>query len=102
MAKRIDLNKTVYELTKDYPELIDIMAALGFKEVTKKAMLNSMGKIMTLPKGLKIKNIPMDKIISALKENGFEVVGTPVEIQETVEEKVIAPVQNKARLVNYC
>ena len=30
MSKKIDLNKTVFELTKQYPELIDIMAKLGF------------------------------------------------------------------------
>ena len=26
MAKKLDLNKTVYELTQEYPELIEIMA----------------------------------------------------------------------------
>lgn len=25
MAKKLDLNKTVYELTQEYPELIEIM-----------------------------------------------------------------------------
>jgi len=40
MAKKLDLNKTVYELTQEYPELIDIMAELGFTEITKKAMLH--------------------------------------------------------------
>ncbi len=30
MAKKLDLNKTVYELTQEYPELIEIMAGLGF------------------------------------------------------------------------
>lgn len=28
--KRIDPDKTIYELTKDYPELIDILAEMGF------------------------------------------------------------------------
>lgn len=39
MAKKLDLNKTVYELTQEYPELIEIMAGLGFTEITKKPML---------------------------------------------------------------
>ena len=33
MAKKLDLNKTVYELTQEYPELIEIMAGLGFTEI---------------------------------------------------------------------
>lgn len=37
MAKKLDLNKTVYELTQEYPELIEIMAGLGFTEIIKKA-----------------------------------------------------------------
>ena len=57
MAKKIDLNRTVFELTQEYPELIDILAGLGFTEITKKPMLHSAGKIMTIPKGAKIKLI---------------------------------------------
>ena len=30
MAKKIDLTRTVYELTQEYPELIQIMEKLGF------------------------------------------------------------------------
>lgn len=75
MSKKIDLNKTVYELTAQYPELIDIMAELGFSEITKKAMLNSVGKITTIPKGAKMKKIPMKDVITALKANGFEPEG---------------------------
>ena len=39
MTKKLDLNKTVFELTQEYPELADIMADLGFTEITKKPML---------------------------------------------------------------
>lgn len=54
---KLDLTKTVYELTQEYPQIIDIMAELGFKEITKKAMLNSVGKLMTIPKGARMKNM---------------------------------------------
>lgn len=92
MSKKIDLNKTVYELTAQYPELIDIMAELGFSEITKKAMLNSVGKIMTIPKGAKMKKIPMNDVITALKANGFEPEGempaikVPEQSSETAAE----------------
>ena len=75
MAKKIDLTKTVFELVTEYPELIDIMASLGFSEITKKVVLNSVGKLMTIPKGAKMKNIPMTKIVAIFVENGFEIEG---------------------------
>lgn len=75
MAKKIDLTKTVFELVTEYPELIDIMASLGFSEITKKVVLNSVGKLMTIPKGAKMKNIPMTKIVATFVENGFEIEG---------------------------
>lgn len=73
MSKIIDLNRTVFELTKEYPELIDIMSKLGFSEITKNAMLHSVGKLMTIPKGAKMKQIPMENILRTLIENGFEI-----------------------------
>ena len=75
MVKKIDLNKTVYELAKEYPELIDIMVELGFTEIAKKPVLNSIGKMMTIPKGAKMKDIPMGDIVAALMRNGFELTG---------------------------
>ncbi|MGI6021479.1 MAG: DUF1858 domain-containing protein, partial [Lachnospiraceae bacterium] len=75
MAKKIDFTRTVFELTKEYPELIDIMADLGFGEIKKKPVLHSAGKIMTIPKGAKMKNIPMAEVVTALMKNGFELTG---------------------------
>lgn len=75
MAKKIDLNKTVYELVKEYPELVDIMAGLGFTEIAKKPVLNSVGKMMTIPKGAKMKGISMMDVVTAFISNGFELVG---------------------------
>lgn len=89
MAKKIDLNKSVYELTREYPELIDIMAGLGFTEITKKAMLNSVGKLMTIPKGAKMKNISMMDVVTTLMSNGFELEGKMPTIAH--EEKTLQP-----------
>ena len=51
MEKKIDLTQTVYQLTQAHPELIDIMASLGFSEITKKAIRMSVGKLMTISQG---------------------------------------------------
>ncbi|MBR1740374.1 MAG: DUF438 domain-containing protein [Lachnospiraceae bacterium] len=82
--KVIDMNKTVAELVKEYPEVSDIMAGLGFKDITSQAALKFMGKVMTIPKGAAIKGIPMDKIISAFEDNDFSVTGIPILDKETV------------------
>ena len=76
MNKTIDLNRSVYELVTEYPELADIMADLGFSEIKKPAMLHSVGKLMTIPRGAKMKNIPMTDVIAALMQHGFALSGT--------------------------
>ena len=70
----IDLSKSVYELAKEYPEVIDLMAGIGFTEIRKKPVLHSVGKIMTIPKGSVMKNIPMEKIRAAFEEAGFTLI----------------------------
>ena len=94
MDKVIDLNKSVYEIVTEYPELKEIMAELGFSEITKKAMLHSVAKIMTIPKGAAMKNIPMDKIIDAFNAAGFEVAGenNSSPVGEAASEKKTAQV----------
>lgn len=95
MSKKIDLNKTVFELTEQYPELIDIMASLGFTEITKKAVLNSVGKIMTIPKGAKMKHISMMDVVTTLMANGFELEGTmpDIKVSETAPSAPASSVQ---------
>ena len=73
MAKKINLEKSVSELVKEYPEVKDIMAGLGFKDITNPVALSTVGRIMTIPKGAQIKGIEMDKVISTFQEHGFEI-----------------------------
>lgn len=75
MSKTIDMRRSVYELVSEYPELQDIMAELGFTEIKKPAVLHSVGKLMTIPRGAKMKNIHMDKVIAVLMEHGFTLSG---------------------------
>ena len=71
MEKRIDLKKSVYDLCTDYPELVQIMDDLGFKDITNKTKLNTIGRVMTIPKGAIVKGIDMIDVVLALKNNGF-------------------------------
>ena len=92
MAKKLDLKRTVFELIEEYPELAELMAKLGFSEVTKTAMLHSVGKLTTIPKGARMKQIPMEDVIRTLTEQGFEVEGAEASepMTETAETRPTA------------
>ena len=96
MSKKIDFSKTVFELTNEYPEIKDIMVELGFTEIVKEELRNSMGKIMTIPKGAMVKGIPMPDIIAAFMAHGFELTGEMPELAGKGND-VAAPVTNKEK-----
>lgn len=71
MTKTLDLNQTVYELIHQYPEIIPIMIELGFEQITKPSMLQTAGRVMTLPKGCRMRGISLDTVKEAFQHNGF-------------------------------
>ena len=72
--KTIDLSKSVYEICKEYPDIIEIMKELGFESITNPGMLNTAGRFMTIPKGATMKKIPMDKIKEAFENKGYRLI----------------------------
>jgi len=73
--KEIDFSKTLFELVSENPEIKPIMTQLGFKEINKKGMLQTAGRYMTIPKGAKMKKIPLNDIITAFEAAEFKVKG---------------------------
>lgn len=99
MSKKLDLSKSVYELVNEYPELVGIMDELGFHEVTKKPVLNSVGKLMTIPKGAKMKKIPMIKVVTKLMTSGFTLTGEMPSFVKTGKNGAApAPEDKEARI----
>ncbi len=90
MEKILDFNKTVSTLVGEYPEVLNIMSELGFKEITSPMALEMMGSVMTIPKGALIKGIDLEHIVKTFKEKGFVVTG--VEISGEKEIKNISPI----------
>ena len=97
MPKILDLTKSVYDLCQEYPEVIDIMAGLGFTDITKKVALNTMGRVMTIPKGSEIKEIPMDKIVTVFEEQGFEIEGYEKPDEAELEKRTVSNVTIEKR-----
>lgn len=74
MTKTIDLSKTVYDLVQEFPELVEILADLGFSSITNPAMLKTAGRIMTIPKGAALKGKDLEEIKAELTKRGFSVL----------------------------
>lgn len=51
MGKVVDFTKTVSELVSENPEIKEVLAEAGFKEIIKPMSLAVMGKVMTIPNG---------------------------------------------------
>lgn len=73
--KTLDLRHSVHDLVNQYPDLKDILHGLGFTEITNSMMLDSVGRIMTIPKGAGLKQIDMTAVVQTLQDHGFEVTG---------------------------
>ncbi|MBM4248513.1 MAG: DUF1858 domain-containing protein [Euryarchaeota archaeon] len=70
--KALDLKKTLYEITEQYPELIPVLKDLGFAGVANPAMRTTHGRIMTIPKGCEQLGLRLEEVIKTLREKGFE------------------------------
>lgn len=73
MDKIIDFSKSVYEICKEQPEVIEIMKELGFESIGNPAMLNTAGRFMTIPKGAAMKNISMDQLQEVFQKKGYRI-----------------------------
>ncbi len=70
-SKTININDSVYALCACCPEIKDILADLGFKDILLPGMLNSVGRLMTLKKGAKLRGIDFALIEEKLKQASF-------------------------------
>ncbi len=71
--KKLDLSKSVYELTEQYPELINTLKELGFHAITNPVARKTIGKMVTIPQGCKNQGKDLGEILEVLKKNGFSI-----------------------------
>jgi hypothetical protein len=74
MSKTINLNQSLYEICTQFPEVISIMESLGFENISKPTMLQTVGRVMTIPKGCRVKDIPLETVIHTFENHGFELI----------------------------
>lgn len=74
MSKVLKMDETIFDLVGRYPEIMDIMVELGFRDIAKPGMLQTAGRFMTLTKGIKLKKMNQDTVRQAFEAQGFEII----------------------------
>lgn len=91
MEKTLDLSRSVHDLAQEYPEFPQVMANIGFTDITKPAALNTVGRVMTVPRGCAIKGISLDDAIRAFEDAEFTVIGACEQDVPSADESPAAP-----------
>ncbi len=73
--KEIDLSKSIYQLTEEYPELINTLKELGFAGIAFPAVRKTLGRKTTLPEGCRKQKKDLDEVIRHLEDMGYTVAG---------------------------
>ncbi len=73
MSRIIDINKSIFELCREYPEVPEILSSLGFKDITKPGMISTAGRFMTITKGSSAKGIDLEIIKQEFIRRGYEI-----------------------------
>ena len=71
MEKVISLTDSIYNIVNKYEEVVKIMEILGFEGMTNKTTISTVGRIMTLEKGARFKNIDAKVIKDEFEKHGF-------------------------------
>lgn len=73
MQKSVDFTKTVYELCSQNPEIVDILAEVGFRDIRLPGMLQTAGRFMTIQKGAAAKQVDIQTIKTAFINRGYRI-----------------------------
>lgn len=74
MAKKIDINKAIYDLVNHDDKLKEDLIGLGFKNLSNPLMLKTMGKKMSIRRGAKM--VGIDNVDKKLEDLGYEIVNS--------------------------
>lgn len=75
MDNIIDLTIPVAKVVDKHPEVLEILVELGFTPLANPLMRNTIGRKTSLKTGSKLAGVELEKIVTTLEANGYEVVG---------------------------
>lgn len=70
---KININQTIQSIVLNHPDVKDILFELGFKDIVKPGMLQTVGRFMTIQKGAELKNIALPLIKETFNQHGYEI-----------------------------
>lgn len=76
--KEIDLNRTLYDLTEEYPELISIFQEVGLSGVSNPLMRKTAGRTVKILEGIQRHKLSLEEVIHKLEQAGYIV--KPIEL----------------------
>ena len=71
--KEIDIDKSVYDITEQHPELIPVLKELGFAGVANPIARNTLGRTMSVRKGCERQGKDLAEVVKALQAKGYDV-----------------------------
>jgi hypothetical protein len=71
--KEIDPDKSVFDLTETYPDLIAILKEMGFAGISNPIARNTIGRTTSLRKGIERQGKDLGQIAIILEAHGFVV-----------------------------
>jgi len=72
--KVLDLRKTVYDLSKENPEIVEILRDAGFDKIAEPGMLATAGRFMTIPKGAAMRGVDLNAVKELFRERGYKII----------------------------
>lgn len=72
-AKEIDLNRTLYDLTEEYPELIPIFQEIGLSGAANPIMRKTAGRTVKILEGIQRHKLSLEEVVKKLEEAGYTV-----------------------------
>lgn len=73
-GKVIDFSVPIKKLAEKYPDFVQIMYDCGFTRIKIPGLLQTVGRVMTIPLGAQAMKIDLNKIKMAFEEKGYKVV----------------------------
>lgn len=72
--KIIDFSIPIKKLADEYPDFVQIMYDCGFTRIKIPGLLNTVGRVMTIPLGAQAMKIDLNKIKQAFEQKGYKVI----------------------------
>lgn len=72
--KPLNMNMTVYDATAQYPELIGIIAGMGFPQIRNAFLRRTIGSKYTLNEAIAELGLNRDRVLNLFKQKGFQII----------------------------